>query len=84
MIDRRSFVKLLFAAPAIKAIDMVSSNKKEEGEKLPKALLVDPYQVNLRDIVHRRHGLDPRLKGIKIIRLRRPSWGRGEPIRKIF
>ena len=87
MIDRRDFVKLLFAAPAIKVIDTVSSNKEvKEDEKLPKALLVDPFQVDMRDLTHQK-GPKPSWmpkEGIKIIRIRRPYWGAGEPIRKIF
>ena len=81
MIDRRSFVKLIMAAPAIKCIDVLSSNSKKEGQELPKALLVDPYMVNIRDLTEIK---DKRLKGIKIVRVRRPHWGRGESIRKIF
>ena len=87
MIDRRNFVKLLFAAPAIKAIDVVSSNKEvKEDEKLPKALLVDPFQVSMKDLTN-MYKSKPKWwpkEGIRLIRIRRPLWGAGEPIRKIF
>ena len=76
MIDRRNFLKLLMAAPAVKVIDVISPKE----EKQPKALLVDPFQVNMQDISHIK---DPSLKGIKIIRVRRPFWGQGPPIQKI-
>ena len=85
MINRRNFVKLLLAAPAVKAIDVVSSNKSTEENKSPKAILVDPWQVNMRDITH--HTGSPTYwpdEGIKIIRKRKPAWGKGEPIMKIF
>lgn len=86
MIDRRNFVKLLLAAPAIKAIDIVSSNKPVEENKYPKTILIDPYQVNMKDITDPswRKPKDWPKEGIKIIRVRRPLWGRGEAIRKIF
>jgi hypothetical protein len=74
MIDRRSFIKLLMAAPAIKVIDVISPNK--EGP--PKALLVDPYQVNMKDLEDTTWD-----QPLKIIRVRRPYWGQGPPIQKI-
>ena len=49
MIGRRNFIKLLFAAPAVKAIDIVASNEQKEN-KYPKAILIDPYQVNINDL----------------------------------
>ena len=73
MIDRRNFLKLLMAAPAVKAIDVIVPEK----EKMPKAILVDPYRVNMKDIEHADIPT-------KIIRTRRPAWGQGEPITRIF
>jgi len=75
MMDRRSFIKLLLAAPAAKCIDIVSPDKNEA--KLPEAILVDPYLVSMKDLENAC------LPG-KVIRLRRPAWGRGEPITRIF
>ncbi|GAF89706.1 unnamed protein product [marine sediment metagenome] len=74
--ERRDFIKLLFAAPAIKCIDVISPSRKNE---MPKALLVDPYLVSMRDLKE----LGPIYPG-KVIRVRRPYWGTGEPITKIF
>ena len=78
--DRRSFIRMIMAAPAVKAIDIISP-AKSKSQKLPKALLVDPFQINMEDISRIKN---PDLKGVKIIRLRRFAWGRGEPIRKVF
>lgn len=77
--DRRAFIKLAMAAPIIKCIDMVSSNK--ESQEMPKALIVDPYQINMKDLERMEH-IGP--GKIRIVRVRRPFWGVGEAVRKIF
>jgi len=75
--DRRSFIKLIATAPAIGCISTIVSNKKDKKSEVPKALIVDPYLVNLKDL------REANFPG-RIIRLRRPAWGTGEPIRRIF
>jgi len=80
MLDRRSFIKLLMAAPVVKCIDMIGPNDKEQ---MPKALIVDPYQVSMKDLQAMKDA-DADISSMKIIRLRRPMWGSGEAIRKVF
>ena len=80
MLDRRSFIKLMMAAPVVKCIDVIGPNDKEQ---MPKALIVDPFQVSMRDLQSMKDN-DRELSKIRIVRLRRPMWGTGEAIRKVF
>lgn len=77
--NRRSFIKLAMAAPAIKVIDFIAPDKKPQ--EMPKALIVDPYMVNMKDLSDIA-GIGP--GKIRLVRVRRPFWGAGEPIRKLF
>jgi len=77
--DRRNFFKYALALPAIPVVSCVSAIGPENKDGIPKALIVDPYQINMEDLIH--SGLP---STIKIIRLRRPKWGMGDPIVKIF
>lgn len=82
MLERRKFLRMLFAAPAVPVVGMVSSNVKADGtKKIPKAILVDPYQVNMQDLIKMNI---PELKDVKIVRVRRSLWGQGEPIKIIY
>jgi len=77
--DRRTFIKLAMAAPVVKGIDILYPNKKPQ--ELPKALIVDPYQINIKDLENVK---DIGPGKITLVRVRRPFWGAGESIRKIF
>lgn len=80
--DRRSFVKYLLAAPAIAYVGAVGSNKAvAESQKMPKAIVVDPFLVSVNDL-RKLKDLGP--GKIEVVRLRRPAWGTGDPIRKIY
>ena len=76
--DRRTFIKAVLAAPAIAAVGVVGTLGPEKEHDLPNALIVDPYLVNIGDIKNNISG------SVKIIRLRKPAWGQGDAIKKVY
>jgi len=79
---RRDLIKMLIAAPVVPIIAGVGSVKAETKES-KKVFLVDPYQVNMEDLANASLNI-PELEGSKIVRLRRVSWGKYDPIRRII